>query len=324
MTPTPTRDTPNGPGVLGTREYPLAIRVEHMLVMAVLLTGVVAAIHIEQRRGGGFDFSPWWMIGFASLLVVGLGTGILQRVWNLRIVLTPTDLIAPAPMTRTMTAIPRASIITCRIVTLGNGRALIVKHRHGQLFVPGFRLPSSAALDEIYENLLNAPTEQLITAKPDRSATANTNSVGSTLDIAYHDYINWPVAIGGSILTAIAGFGAAEPSSHLPVAFRWSVAAACGLGVLLWVVISTSRWKGRIVVTQATLSAPTFPGSKNQVSIPLSAITGVDIADRGNRNQKLIVRHSGARIEIRGRCLATTEAFDQLYAALSERRDAGL
>ena len=319
MGPTSAHETANG--VIGTREYALAIRTEHMLVMAVLLAGAVTTAVIELRRGREFEFNPWWAIGVAGLLLVGMATGLLQRIWHLRIVLTPTELIAPAAMTRTMTTIPRASITSCRIVPSGRGRSLIIHHRHGQLVVPGFRLPSDASLDEIYENLSNAQADSSIDARTERALPAEIAEAASVLEFSYVDYINWPVAIGASILTSILLLGAVESEGHRHDQIPWFVAGVAGLGVLVWLVFSTSRWKGRIVVTQSTLSTPAFRGSKAAVAIPLSSITQLDVAGQGNRNRKLIVRYSAARIEIPGRCLATAEAFDQLHAALAKRRE---
>ena len=234
----------------GARSYPLAIRTEHMLVMVVVLVGLTLASSSELHKGAGLSRDVFYEIGGAGLLMAGIVIGCLQRLWKLHILLTPTEIVVPtAPASRTMMAIPRSSIITCEIVPVARwSRALVVYHHRGQLRLGDFRLPSSAALDEIYETLLTGRERQSSETEPrERRATDSASSPGAVLELKYSDYINWPALIAVSIIGSILGFGALDPSRNAPAAVRWSMAAFVGLFVVVWSVVLLGAIAGAVV-----------------------------------------------------------------------------
>ena len=286
---------------------------KEMLLLVVMAAGAipVVAANFHQLI---LEFWGWLVVLGLTAIAFLCVAACLQRILRLRLVLTPTELVIPrSPMSRKTTAIPRASITKCQIVGgRRRRRTLVVFHRRGQYSVSEDQLPSSAALDEIFDNLAD-DLKQSSTAEVQRASVG----VTARLELTYGETILWPVPVALLAVVSIVALAAVEPSGRFLDGFPWVLAASFVLAVIAWTLVSNARRSGRILVTESTLSAPVIPGSKDYLSIALSSIRQLDITNEDHRKRKLVVWYSGGGFEILERSFASSREFDRLYSALS-------
>jgi hypothetical protein len=290
-----------------------------MLTLAAMVVGGPFALKAKYDQLANLDFFGWMALAGCCAATVAFVVGVLQRIVHRRLILTPTDLLVPSSaLSSMMTAIPRSSITKCQIVVRPRRyRTLVVFHRRGQFQVSDDQLPRSA-INEIFDSLAAELRRKSIGMSPEHPGSSGTGDAGSILDLKYGERVNWLVPVALSTIAALIALLAFEPTRHLFDEAPWSLAGGWALCVVVGcLVIINLRRPGSIVVTESTLSAPVAPGSNAQLTIPLSSIRHLDIANDEQRKRRLVVSYSTGSVDILERALESRTTFDQLYTTLS-------
>jgi hypothetical protein len=117
---------------------------------------------------------------------------------------------------------------------------------------------------------------------------------------------------GGLVLLHLVHLGVDGASR-----FYWILVGACAVfvafgGLGIWTGL---RSRNRLVLTDTTLSVPTWAFSRRRKDVPLAAITRLE--DREISGQRLlVVHHAGGKVTISRQLLPDAEAYEDVLAVL--------